>query len=61
MKKGNISTKIKIIGILFALLMSSIIATTIYLNNKNKAPTNFAKQGTGYILASVFIASSKTN
>ena len=36
MKKSNISTKIKIIGILFALLMSSIIATTIYLNNKNE-------------------------
>ena len=36
MKKGNISTKIKIIGILFALLMTSIIATTIYLNNKNE-------------------------
>ena len=36
MKKSNISTKIKIIGILFALLMASIIATTIYLNNKNE-------------------------
>ena len=36
MKKSNISTKIKIIGILFALLMTSIIATTIYLNNKNE-------------------------
>ena len=36
MKKSNIITKIKIIGILFALLMSSIIATTIYLNNKNE-------------------------
>ena len=36
MKKSNISTKIKVIGILFALLMTSIIATTIYLNNKNE-------------------------
>ena len=36
MKKSNIITKIKIIGILFALLMTSIIATTIYLNNKNE-------------------------
>ena len=36
MKKSNISTKIKVIGILFPLLMTSIIATTIYLNNKNE-------------------------
>ena len=36
MKKGNISTKIKILGILFTLLMSSIVATTIYLNSKNQ-------------------------
>ncbi len=36
MKKSNISTKIKILGILFTLLMSSIVATTIYLNNKNE-------------------------
>ena len=36
MKKSNISTKIKVTGILFALLMTSIIATTIYLNNKNE-------------------------
>ena len=36
MKKSNISTKIKVIGILFALLTTSIIATTIYLNNKNE-------------------------
>jgi len=36
MKKSSISTKIKIIGIFFILLMSSIVITTIYLNNKNE-------------------------
>jgi nitrate/nitrite-specific signal transduction histidine kinase len=36
MKKNTISTKIKFIGILFIVLMASIIATTIYLNEKNK-------------------------
>ena len=36
MKKNNISTKIKFIGILFLVLMISIISTTIYLNNKSK-------------------------
>lgn len=36
MKQNTISTKIKFIGILFIILMSSIIATTIYLNEKNK-------------------------
>lgn len=36
MKTSNISTKIKILGILFTLLMASIVATTIYLNNKNE-------------------------
>ena len=36
MKKRTISTKIKSIGILFFILMISIIVTTIYLNNKNK-------------------------
>ena len=36
MKKNNISTKIKFIGILFLVLMTSIISTTIYLNSKSK-------------------------
>lgn len=36
MKKNKISTKIKLIGFLFIILMISIIATTIYLNDKNK-------------------------
>ncbi|OCL83485.1 hypothetical protein AAW30_00718 [Arcobacter porcinus] len=36
MKKRTISTKIKIIGIFFTLLMVSVIATTIYLNNKSQ-------------------------
>lgn len=36
MKNNTISTKIKSIGILFVILMSSILATTIYLNDKNK-------------------------
>lgn len=36
MKKNNISTKIKFIGILFLVLMISIISTTIYLNSKSK-------------------------
>lgn len=36
MKQNTISTKIKFIGILFIILMSSIIVTTIYLNEKNK-------------------------
>lgn len=35
MKKNSISTKIKIIGILFTLLLLSIVTTTIYLNDKN--------------------------
>lgn len=36
MKNNTISTKIRFIGILFIVLMTSIIATTIYLNEKNK-------------------------
>ncbi|MBP9491522.1 MAG: type IV pili methyl-accepting chemotaxis transducer N-terminal domain-containing protein [Aliarcobacter sp.] len=36
MKQNTISTKIRFIGILFIVLMTSIIATTIYLNEKNK-------------------------
>jgi len=36
MKPNTISTKIKLIGILFIILMTSIIITTIYLNDKNK-------------------------
>jgi len=36
MKSKKISTKIKTIGIIFFLLMLSIILTTIYLNQKNK-------------------------
>lgn len=36
MKTNTISRKIKIIGILFIVLMTSIILTTIYLNEKNK-------------------------
>jgi hypothetical protein len=36
MKQNTISTKIKFIGVLFIVLMTSIIATTIYLNEKNK-------------------------
>lgn len=36
MKPNTISSKIKLIGILFIILMTSIIATTIYLNEKNK-------------------------
>jgi nitrate/nitrite-specific signal transduction histidine kinase len=36
MKKIILVQKSKSIGILFALLMTSIIATTIYLNNKNE-------------------------
>ena len=36
MKPNTISTKIKLIGIFFIILMTSIIITTIYLNEKNK-------------------------
>jgi nitrate/nitrite-specific signal transduction histidine kinase len=36
MKKNTISTKIKLIGILFLILMVSIITTTIYLNDKSR-------------------------
>ncbi|RBQ29147.1 type IV pili methyl-accepting chemotaxis transducer N-terminal domain-containing protein [Aliarcobacter vitoriensis] len=36
MKKNKISTNIKIIGTLFAILMLSIVAITFYLNNKNE-------------------------
>lgn len=36
MKSKTISSKIKIIGILYIILMTVIIITTIYLNNKNK-------------------------
>lgn len=36
MKQNAIRTKIRFIGILFILLMSSIIATTIHLNDKNE-------------------------
>lgn len=36
MKTNTISTKIRIIGIFFMILMTSIIFTTIYLNEKNK-------------------------
>jgi nitrate/nitrite-specific signal transduction histidine kinase len=35
MKKSSISTKIRVLGILFTLLMASIVTTTIYLNNNN--------------------------
>lgn len=35
MKKSSISTKIRVLGILFTLLMVSIVTTTIYLNNNN--------------------------
>ena len=36
MTQNTISTKIKFIGILFIVLMTSIIVTTMYLNEKNK-------------------------
>ena len=36
MKKNKISTKIRTIGIIFFLLMISILITTIYLNQKNE-------------------------
>ena len=36
MKANNISTKIRLIGTLFFILMISIVATTIFLNDKNK-------------------------
>lgn len=36
MKPNTISRKIKLIGILFIILMASIITTTIYLNEKNQ-------------------------
>jgi hypothetical protein len=36
MRTNTISRKIKLIGILFIILMVSIIATTIYLNEKNQ-------------------------
>ena len=36
MKPNTISTKIKLIGIFFIIIMTSIIITTIYLNEKNK-------------------------
>ena len=36
MNKNTISSKIKLIGTLFVILMISIVATTIYLNEKNK-------------------------
>ncbi len=36
MKSNTISTKIKLIGIFFIILMTSIILTTIYLNERNK-------------------------
>ncbi len=36
MKQNTISTKIRFIGILFIVLMTSIIVTTMYLNEKNK-------------------------
>ncbi|MBP7770094.1 MAG: type IV pili methyl-accepting chemotaxis transducer N-terminal domain-containing protein [Aliarcobacter sp.] len=36
MKENTITRKIKLIGILFIILMLSIIATTIYLNEKSK-------------------------
>ena len=36
MKENTISSKIKSIGIFFIILMTSIIVTTIYLNEKNK-------------------------
>lgn len=35
MKKSNISTKIKILGALFTILLLSIVGTTIYMNSKN--------------------------
>lgn len=36
MKANNISTKIRLIGTLFFILMISIVATTIFLNDKNE-------------------------
>lgn len=36
MKENTITNKIKLIGIFFIILMTSIIVTTIYLNEKNK-------------------------
>ena len=36
MKENTISNKIKLIGIFFIILMTSIIISTIYLNEKNK-------------------------
>lgn len=36
MKPNKIGTKIRIIGVLFIVLMTMIIVTTTYLNNKNK-------------------------
>lgn len=36
MKLNTISRKIKLLGILFIILMTSIITTTIYLNERNK-------------------------
>ncbi|MGB5793265.1 type IV pili methyl-accepting chemotaxis transducer N-terminal domain-containing protein [Poseidonibacter sp.] len=36
MKSGAISTKIRIIGVFFIMLMISIILTTVYLNEKNR-------------------------
>lgn len=36
MKSNAISTKIKLIGVFFIILMTSIILTTIYLNERNK-------------------------
>lgn len=36
MKENTISNKIKLIGIFFIILMTSIILSTIYLNEKNK-------------------------
>ena len=36
MKENTITNKIKLIGIFFIILMTSIIITTIYLNEKNK-------------------------
>ncbi len=36
MKTNKISTKIRIIGVIFFLLMLSILVTTVYLNNKSE-------------------------
>ena len=43
MKPNTISTKIKLIGIFFIILMTSIIITTIYLNEKKEKVKHIAE------------------